>query len=132
MDLDQVLAHQAIASLYRDPEERSAVYCDDLRNPDREVQRQNSTQLAVGRLQVHSRRPGKNRKGSIPSSISGAGFYCRLKAYNTPEDYQAFKAGLQELYQTASVGEVYDRIREFFEGRHYYLKIFFGRAASPD
>ena len=126
VDLDQVLAHQAIASLYRDPEERSTVYCYDLENPDRVVQRQNSTQLAIGRLQVHSRLTGEEQEMIYTIlHFGGLDFFCRLKAYQTPEDYQAFKAGLEELYQTASVGEVYDRIREFSGGRHYYLKDLF-------
>ncbi len=126
VDLNQVLAHQAIASLYRDPEERSAVYCYDLKSPDREVQRQNGTQLAVGRLQVHSRLTGEEQEMIYAVlHFGGLDFYCRLKAYHTPKDYETFKSGLQELYQTASVGEVYDRIREFCGGRHYYLKDLF-------
>ncbi len=126
VDLNQVLAHQAIASLYRDPEERSAVYCYDLKNVDREVERQNGTQLAVGRLRVHSRLTGEEQEMIYALlHFGGLDFYCRLKACKTAEDYQSFKVGLQELYQTASVGEVYDRIREFCGGRHYYLKDLF-------
>ena len=82
-------------------------------------------QLAIGRLQVHSGLTGEEQEMIYAIlHFGGPDFFCRLKAYQTPEDSKPLRPVL-ELYQTASVGEVYDRIREFSGGQHCSLKDLF-------
>lgn len=126
VELPQVLAHQAVSSIYRTPEEQSRVYCYVLTNLDQGVEQQNGTHLALGRLRVRSL-PTEEELEMVYGVLhfGGLDFHCRLRPFKGRKRYDAFKADLLELYRSASLGEVYDRLREFFGGRAYSLKDLF-------
>ena len=126
VELKQVLAHQAISSIYRTSEGRSRVYCYDLTTPDQSVLRQNGTHLALGLLRVRSHLTEEELEMIYAVlHFGGLDFHCRLRPFKGRKKYESFKVELLERYQSASLGEVYDRIKDYFGGSHYSLKDLF-------
>ncbi len=126
VELPRVLAHQAVSSIYRKPAECARVYCYDLTGLDQTVDRQNGTHLALGRLKVRSLLTEEELEmvyGVL--HFGGLDFHCRLRPFKGRKRYRAFQAEMLERYRSASIGEVYDRLRDFFGGRAYTLKDLF-------
>ncbi|MBI5583887.1 MAG: DUF3536 domain-containing protein [Deltaproteobacteria bacterium] len=126
VELPQVLAHQAVSSIYQAPEARSRVYCFDLTNLDPIVRRQNGTRLALGRLRVRSLLTEEELEmiyGVL--HFGGLDFHCRLRPFQGRKRYEAGREELLERYRSGSMGEVYDRLKEIFGGNPYSLKNLF-------
>ncbi len=126
VELTEVLAHQAIGSIYSTPEPEPRVYCYDLNSLDRTVQAQNGTHLALGLLRVRSRLTEEELEMIYAVlHFGGLDFHCRLQPFTGREKYEEMKGALTDLYLGGSIGEVYDRIKELFSGRHYLLRDLF-------
>jgi alpha-amylase/alpha-mannosidase (GH57 family) len=125
VDLSQVLAHQAIGSIY-EKERKDRIYGYRLSRQDQVTLPQNGSHLAVGRLKVSS--PVTLEEQEMIFSVlhfGGIDFQCHLKPFQTDFEYEQVKNEILSLYKTASLGDVYDRVKETFDPRRFNLKDLF-------
>jgi hypothetical protein len=59
--------------------------------------------------------------------FGGLDFHCQLKSLEGGESFGTLKKELFTLYRQASLGDVYDRLKTFFQGNRYQLKDLFPR-----
>ncbi len=125
VDLSRVMAHSAIGSIYqKDLPER--VYCYRLSNRDQVILTQNGSHLAVGRCKVSSTITQEEQEMVFSVlHFGGVDFQCLLNPFQTSEGYETFKNKILNLYKTASLGDVYDWVKETSASRRYYLKDLF-------
>lgn len=125
VDPARVIAHHAIASLYQmDQEDR--VYCYRLSHQDQVVLPQNGSHLAIGRLKVSSTITLEEQEMIFSVlHFGGVDFQCLLRPYSSDSDYESCKQEILNLYKTASLGDVYDWVKEHFDRRRFYLKDLF-------
>jgi len=124
-DLSQVLAHQAIGSIYqKDRKER--IYCYRLSEQDQMVLPQNGSHLALGRVKAASTVTLEAAKMIFAVlHFGGVDFQCHLKPFQDEEGYEAVKTDILNLYRKSSLADVYDHIRETFDSRRFNLKDIF-------
>jgi alpha-amylase/alpha-mannosidase (GH57 family) len=125
IDLSQVIAHQAIGSIYQ-KDRQDRVYCYRLSNQEQVVIPQNGSHLVIGRLKVSS--TVTLEEGEMIFSIlhfGGVDFQCHFRPFQSAEEYETLKNEILSLYRKSSLGDVYDRIREIFEPRRFDLKDLF-------
>ncbi len=125
VDLSRVLAHYAIGSIYeRTPKNR--IYCYRLAQQDQVILPQNGSQLALGRLKVSSTITLEEQEAIFTVlHFGGMDFQCHLKPFQTVEGYETIKRDIIKLYKTASLGDVYDWVKETFAPGRFYLKDLF-------
>ncbi len=124
-DLSRVMAHNAIGSIY-EKNPKSRIYCFRLTHQDQVVLPQNGSHLALGRLKVSSAITLEaQEKIFVVLHFGGLDFQCYLKSFQTKEEYETFKTDIIKLYKSASLGDVYDWVREASDPRRFYLKDLF-------
>ena len=125
VDFDRVVAHTAISSINNE-RQTDQVYCYRISERDQVILPQNGSHLSIGRLKIHSTITEEDQE-TIFSVLhyGGIDFQCLLKPIPTLEEYEAFKEDILGLYKTASLGDVYDRLKTNFGSRRYYLKDLF-------
>jgi hypothetical protein len=97
-----------------------------LDNQDQVVLPQNGSHLAVGRLKVSSTVTLEEQEMVFSVlHFGGIDFQCHLKEFQTEAEYEAVKNEILNLYKKASLGDVYDRIKETFNSRRFNLKDLF-------
>lgn len=122
VDLDRILAHYAISLIFRERQERTRVYCYDLETHDQEVRSRGASHLAIGRLRVRSRLTGNEAETAfLVVHYGGLDFHAILRKAPGTEEYDAFKAKLLNLYDTASLAEVTALVAAEFPGEAYHL-----------
>ncbi len=122
IDLERVLAHYAMSMIYGERPERARVYCYDLETRDQEVQGRGNTHLAMGRLQVRSLLTWNEAETSfLVVHYGGLDFSAVLRRPPSPEEYEAFKQKLFQLYMTDSMADVTALVAKEFEGETYRL-----------
>ncbi|MBA4394341.1 MAG: alpha-amylase/alpha-mannosidase, partial [Desulfobacca sp.] len=125
VDLSRVIAHTAIGSIFQ-KNQKDRVYCYGLNDQDQVILPQNGSHLAIGRFKVTSTIT-QEEKEMVFSVLhfGGVDFQCLLKPYQTLEDYETIKQKILNLYKTASLGDVYDWLKENFGPRRFDLKDLF-------
>jgi alpha-amylase/alpha-mannosidase (GH57 family) len=125
IDLSQVLAHQAIDSIYqKEWEER--IYCYKITDQDKMVLPQNGSHLALGRLKAASTITLEEEKIIFAVlHFGGVDFQCHLKPFQDEGGYEAVRDQILHLYRKSSLADVYDRIKETFDPRRFNLKDLF-------
>jgi alpha-amylase/alpha-mannosidase (GH57 family) len=125
VDLSRVLAHYAIGSIY-ESNPNNHVYCFRLTHQDQVILPQKGSHLAVGRLKVSSTITLEEQEAIFAVlHFGGVDIQCHLKPYRTLEEYETIKKDMVNLYKSASLGDVYDWIKEVFNPRRFYLKDLF-------
>ncbi len=125
VDLSRVLAHYAIGSIYQ-KNSKDRIYCYQLSNEEKLILPQNGSHLVLGRIKVSSTITlEEQEKMFVVLHFGGVDFQCHLKPYQTLEEYEIIKKDIVNLYKSASLGDVYDRIKEVFDPRRFYLKDLF-------
>ncbi len=126
IDLERVLAHYAISSIYREHVEQDKVYCFDTTRHDLEVSSRNTSDLAVGRLAASCQLilEEKNMTYAV-LHFGGLDFHCALRTSGSPEEYEELKKQLFESFEGGSLGDVYSIMLKEFPGKAYRLKDIF-------
>lgn len=124
-DLKRLLAHSAVYSLFeKTPQTR--VYCYQLEHQDQTVFPQNGNHLALGREKVTSLLTREELEGAYAVfHFGGVDFQCLIRENWGLHQYESFKAEILQLIKTASLGDVYDQVKEAFSERRFYLKDLF-------
>ncbi|MEW6327219.1 MAG: DUF3536 domain-containing protein [Thermodesulfobacteriota bacterium] len=126
VDLERVLAHYAISSIYRERAGRDRVYCFDITCDDLKVGSHDSSDLAFGRLSASSRVTlEKEEVAFAVLHFGGLDFHCVLKASKSLGEYEELKERLFENYENGSIGDVYGIMLREFPGNAYRLKDIF-------
>ncbi|OGP49295.1 MAG: hypothetical protein A2Y79_10860 [Deltaproteobacteria bacterium RBG_13_43_22] len=121
VDLSRVMAHYAIGSIYQ-KNSKNRIHCYQMSNQDQLILPQNGSHLAVGRLKVSSTITLEEQERIFAVlHFGGVDFQCHLKPYQTLEEYETFKRDIVNRYKSASLGDVYDWIKETFDPRRFYL-----------
>lgn len=122
IEFDRVLAHHAISLIFREPQERTRVYCYDLETQDQEVRGRDSSHVAIGRLRARSRLTTNEAETSfLVIHYAGLDFHAILRKAQPMSDYEAFKEKLFKLYETGSLAEVTALANAEFVGTVYHL-----------
>jgi hypothetical protein len=122
IDLERVLAHHAISLIYRERQERTAIYCYDLETIDQDVQSRGNTHLAMGRLHVRSRLTWNEAETSfVVVHYGGLDFHAVLGKAPTPTAYERLKQELFQLFASGSLADVTGLIAAEFKGQVHRL-----------
>lgn len=122
IDLDRVLAHHAISSIYQPEQNETRIYCYDLKTLDREVFTRGGNHLALGRLHVCSRVTWNQAETQfVVIHYGGLDFYAVLRKERSPEEYEQFKKRLLEVSRRGSLADVMALVFQEFQGQVHRL-----------
>lgn len=122
VDLERVLAHYAITSIYRQPESKATLYRYELETLDQEVRGRGNAHLALGRLHVRSLLTGDEAETNfVVIHYGGLDFHCVLRLARPAQEYADFKRELFDLFETGSLADVTTLVARAFEGRVHRL-----------
>ena len=125
VDLSRVLAHEAIGSLY-ERNLKNRLYCFQLTHLDQVILPQNGSHLAIGHLKVSSTITLEEQEAVFTVlHFGGLDFQCHMKPFKNNEEYETFKKNIIKLYKSASLGDVYDWVKEATGPRRFYLQNLF-------
>jgi alpha-amylase/alpha-mannosidase (GH57 family) len=117
IDLDRVLAHHAISSIYAPHEPHARIYCYDLDCLDEEVQGRGTNHVAIGRLHVQSRlTTSRAETNFVVIHYGGLDFYTVLRKERSVAEYEAFKKRLLDTYAKGSLADVTALVTSEFKG----------------
>jgi alpha-amylase/alpha-mannosidase (GH57 family) len=117
VDLDRVVAHYAIRSLYREPEPVSQVYCFDLETLDFAIQSRGESGAAIGRLRVRLRTTCNEAEiAFVVIHFGGLDFHAVLREKCPVPEYEAFKQQLLKTLAEGSFADVTELVRRDFPG----------------
>jgi alpha-amylase/alpha-mannosidase (GH57 family) len=126
VDLERVLAHFAISLIYRSRSEEERVYTFDLRTLDQEVRDRGNSHLALGRLKVRSRLTANEREATfVVLHYGGLDFHAVLREEYNPEEFEAFKGRLLELFKDGSLADITTLVAREYQGKAYHLEDLF-------
>jgi alpha-amylase/alpha-mannosidase (GH57 family) len=125
-DLDRVVAHYAIRSLFRDWANAEELYAFHIHNLHEHVETLGTTQVALGRVQVISKVTREELDALFGVvHFGGLDFSCFQRPAAAPDEIHAIQARLVQAYQGRSVGEAYSLMRDEFPARIHHLKDLF-------
>lgn len=126
VDLERVLAHYAISSIYRESVERDRVYCFDITCYGLEADSRDSSHIAVGQFLASSQVTLEEKEMTFAVlHFGGLDFHCTLRISKSPEEYKKLKKRLFENFKSNSLGDVYAIMLKEFPERGYRLKDLF-------
>lgn len=127
IDMERVLAHYAVSSLYHERIDQDRIYCFDITCHDIQVDSSGSSDLAVGRLSASSRLTLEEENMTYAVlHFGGLDFHCVLRPFRSPEEYEELRRQLFKNFRDGSPGDVYAvMIKEFPERAAYRLKDIF-------
>jgi alpha-amylase/alpha-mannosidase (GH57 family) len=122
IDFDRVLVHYAISLIYRTPETQTRVYSYDIEAIDQEVRTRGESHVAIGRLKVRSRLTWNEAETSfVVLHYGGLDFHAVLRQSKSPEEYDAFKTRLLELFTSGSMADATELVMHEFQGETHRL-----------
>jgi alpha-amylase/alpha-mannosidase (GH57 family) len=122
VDLERVVAHQAISLIYRPEPASAGTYVYDIETLDQQVHSRGGDHLAVGRLRVRSRLTWDRAEASfVVIHYGGLDFYTALRKAQEARDYEAFKKKLLDAYQNGSLADVTALVTGEFQGEVHRL-----------
>ncbi|MDD5154330.1 MAG: DUF3536 domain-containing protein [Desulfovibrionales bacterium] len=126
VDLERVLAHYAVSSIYHERIDQDRIYCFDITCHDIQVDSHGSSDLAVGRLSASSRLTLEEKDMTYAVlHFGGLDFHCVLCPSRSPEEYEELKRQLFKNFKDGSPGNVYAvMLKEFPESTYRLEDIF--------
>jgi alpha-amylase/alpha-mannosidase (GH57 family) len=124
VDLDRVLAHQAISLIYGAPDQRDShrVYSYDLEILEQEIRSRGGGHLAVGRLRARSRRTWNQAENCfVVVHFGGLDFHAVLGQGTEQDDLDAFRVRLLSTYRAGSLADVMNLVGSEFPGKAHRL-----------
>lgn len=126
VDLERVRAHYAISSILEEHAPFTTLFQYELTQIDKKVLEMGSAHLAIGAAEVFSR-VTLERTTQVYAVIhfGSLDFQCYMKPFTTQEDYQDLKQKLVDVFYTSSLGEVCNRLQQYFPRETYGLSDLF-------
>jgi alpha-amylase/alpha-mannosidase (GH57 family) len=122
VDLERVVAHQAISLIYRPEPAAASTYVYDIETLDQQVHSRGGDHLAIGRLRVRSRLTWDQAEASfVVIHYGGLDFYTALRKAQPGEEYEAVKRKLLDAYQNGSLADVTALVTGEFQGEVHRL-----------
>jgi alpha-amylase/alpha-mannosidase (GH57 family) len=126
VDLERVLAHQAISLIYQPPEEcrTRRVYSFDVETLEAEVRTRGRGHLAVGRLNARSRATRTEAEARfVVIHYGGLDFHVVLclEPEAAPDEFDRLKPRLLEAYHSGSLADITSLVASEFPGRSHRL-----------
>jgi alpha-amylase/alpha-mannosidase (GH57 family) len=122
IDLDRVLAHFAISSIYRPATGTARVYLYDIETLDHEAASRGGNHLVMGRLHVRSRLTQNEADTSfVVIHYGGLDFYTVLRRPRSTAEYEEAKKKFFQTYETGSLAELTALVTREFDGEVHHL-----------
>jgi hypothetical protein len=117
VELNRVLAHYAMCSIYQSPQARARDYCFDLETLDHDMRSRGESHLAIGRLRVRLRLTWNEAETSfIVLHYGGLDFHTVLREGCSEEEYEAFKKKIVQAFAAGSLADVTQIVMQDFSG----------------
>jgi alpha-amylase/alpha-mannosidase (GH57 family) len=126
VDLEKVVAHVAISSLFEDYPDRASIYSFDVRQHDHQWAEAGKAKLAVGHVTIAShisRESSPFYFGLL--HLGDHNIACGISAGFDEDQYQRLWSGLLELFKTADFPNILKLLDSHFQGAPYSLKSLF-------
>ena len=126
VDLQAVMAHQAISALFLPGEPADRVYCYGVHAVDHHLAESGRTRLVVGRAEVASTITGEHALLTYgflhlgDHHVSGG-----VRPFQGEEAYRDVDSGAAEAFARGDLAEALRRLDRYFEGRTYSLPSLF-------
>jgi alpha-amylase/alpha-mannosidase (GH57 family) len=126
VDLERVLAHHAVTSLFRAPGPHDRLYCYEIESLDHEVRHAAGFGVAVGRLHARSTLTLDEAETSFVTVHSGGlDFLTVLRRATNPDAYAALKKRLFDAFEAGSAAAVTELVRAEFPGPGFQVEDLF-------
>jgi alpha-amylase/alpha-mannosidase (GH57 family) len=126
VDLERVLAHHAIASLYRPPERRARVYCYEVEALELETRARGRLSLALGRLKARSTLTlDEAETAFVVLHYGGLDFHALLRKNPDPTAYADFRERLLAVFESGTAADVTTLTAREFDGEPHRLEDLF-------
>jgi alpha-amylase/alpha-mannosidase (GH57 family) len=120
VDLDRVLAHYAVTSLFRMPDPHGRLYCYEVDSLDYETFSRPGLTVAVGRLHARSVVTlDKASKAFVATHAGGLQFRAALRPDEDPVAYADFKQAVRSALEARAGGAVVTLVEAEFPGPGY-------------
>jgi alpha-amylase/alpha-mannosidase (GH57 family) len=117
VDLERVLAHQAISLTYRPEEAGASTYVYDIEVLDQQVHSRGANRVGIGRLRARSRLTWEQAETSFAViHYGGLDFYAVLRKERDPKEYEEFKQRFLESFHKGSLADITALVTGEFEG----------------
>jgi alpha-amylase/alpha-mannosidase (GH57 family) len=122
VDLRRAAAHYAISSLFGEPADDSKLYCYNIRNDFRQVERSGKYQLAVGRIHVRSRLTWVEDDVSYAVlHLGDHNLSAGVDEHPDPAVFSSMHADLKVCFEGGDVAATLRLLDRHFQGRTYSL-----------
>lgn len=130
--LEQMVAHYAMASLFKDSRPEQTVYCYTINQQDYRRQRLGSLSLAVGQVQITSTitRESLNLCFAV-LHLGGWDFHCCIRSFHSRLDYSQTKQELFDGLAAASAAQIILAMNRSFGPQSYSLEDGFAEERQP-
>jgi hypothetical protein len=126
VDLERVLAHHAVTSLFRTPGPHERLYCYEVESLDHETRRNGGLSVAVGRLHARSALTLDEAETAFVATHSGGlDFHTVLRPQGDPSAYAALKQSLFAAVESGTIEDVARLVRSEFPGPGYRVEDLF-------
>jgi alpha-amylase/alpha-mannosidase (GH57 family) len=126
VDLERVLAHHAVTSLFRAPGPRDRLYCYEIESLDHETRGGPGITVAVGRLHARSLLTLDEAETAFVATHSGGlDFHTVLRSDDDPASYAAFKKAVFAMLESGTAADVTTLVRSEFPGPGYRVEDLF-------
>jgi alpha-amylase/alpha-mannosidase (GH57 family) len=126
VDLERVLAHHAVTSLFRTPGPQERLYCYEVESLDHETRSNKGLSVAVGRLHARSVLTLDEAETAFVATHSGGlDFHTVLRPHADPAAYAEFKRSLFAAVESGTVADVSELVRSEFPGPGYRVEDLF-------
>jgi alpha-amylase/alpha-mannosidase (GH57 family) len=117
VDLEKVLAHHAVTSLFRSPKPQDRLYCYEVESLDHEVRTSSGLTIAIGRLHARSVLTlDEAEKAYVAMHTGGLNFHTILQQDADLGAYADFKKRLFNVVETRPLSDVTRLVRSQFQG----------------
>jgi alpha-amylase/alpha-mannosidase (GH57 family) len=126
VELERVLAHHAVTSLFRPPGQHDRLYCYEVETLDHEVRQGPGLRVAVGRLHARSTLTLDEAETAFVTMHSGGlNFLTVLRRGVDQDAYDSLKQRLFAAFDTGSVSAVTALVRAEFPGTGFQVEDLF-------
>lgn len=126
VDLNRVVAHCAIRSLFREWKGAEDLYAFRVHDLEEKVESMGTTKVAVGRTRIRSIVTQEEAEAVFGVvHFGGLDFSCFQMPPPSAEELMAIQGKVLEAYRTLSVGDAYSVMRDHFPPPVYHLKDLF-------
>ncbi|MFH1809184.1 MAG: DUF3536 domain-containing protein [Pseudomonadota bacterium] len=128
VDLERVVAHDVIETVFEQGEGRAQVYAYDVEHLEAHVDTLGDTHLGLARVRVASRLTGESCEAACAVlHFGGLDMHAWVRRDLDGEHFQQIREQARQLFRDASLGDVYDALRAVFVRDSFKLNDLFAR-----